>query len=347
MSLKLNSQKLFLLLLICFIPILPSHYSNVRSEENLVRLNYLEYYSYESDFIMETDCYINWSFIILSDRGTINVLAMVEEERLEWVPWTEEAGTVLSINDDRNSGIFYVDEEDKWYVIFLHHDEGEGEITVVTRVEFVDPIDGEGLFIALITTGSVIAFLILFSILITTITSRRKKQTEEIAKLSEFDREDIIRRVSQSYNRMPLEMLTRLLKFNSQSELETWRLNLPNNLRFYIDSSEAVFVNQALTLNQESSDIISQLPPKDLKKYTCHYCYTSIDADMSNCPNCSKEIPRCVICKLPITHEEKIGSCKLCNSIAHLEHITQWIEISGKCPHCLQEIPMDDIQQII
>jgi len=33
----------------------------------------------------------------------------------------------------------------------------------------------------------------------------------------------------------------------------------------------------------------------------------------------------------------------LCEAIGHLDHMQEWVKTSGKCPQCLQSIPIEGI----
>ena len=80
---------------------------------------------------------------------------------------------------------------------------------------------------------------------------------------------------------------------------------------------------------------------------TCFYCGTPFDSiDQTICSSCEKEILKCSVCKLPISFGEDIGQCTLCESKGHLVHMEEWVKTQGKCPSCLQEIPLQGIEPI-
>ena len=60
---------------------------------------------------------------------------------------------------------------------------------------------------------------------------------------------------------------------------------------------------------------------------------------------CKFSLVICNVCKLPISFGEEIGFCSLCESEGHLNHLQEWVKSQGKCPKCLQKIPLEAIIQ--
>lgn len=80
---------------------------------------------------------------------------------------------------------------------------------------------------------------------------------------------------------------------------------------------------------------------------TCYYCGMPFDSiDLLTCSSCQKDILKCSVCKLPISFGEEIGQCNLCETKGHLHHLEEWVKTQGKCPNCLQEIPLQAIEPI-
>ena len=48
------------------------------------------------------------------------------------------------------------------------------------------------------------------------------------------------------------------------------------------------------------------------KHLTCYWCGFPLDKPSEFCSDCGKEIPHCVVCKLPISFGDEIGKCGLC-----------------------------------
>lgn len=78
----------------------------------------------------------------------------------------------------------------------------------------------------------------------------------------------------------------------------------------------------------------------------CYYCGNSIAKTQKICTNCKKKILKCSVCKLPISQNQEIGQCPLCDSKAHLTHLFEWLKTQGKCPICLQSITIDSIEDL-
>ena len=82
------------------------------------------------------------------------------------------------------------------------------------------------------------------------------------------------------------------------------------------------------------------------KYYTCFYCGQPIDKKDKNCSSCEKEVIYCSVCKLNINFADLVGQCTLCESKGHLSHLQEWLKIKGKCPNCLQELPIEGIMTL-
>lgn len=79
------------------------------------------------------------------------------------------------------------------------------------------------------------------------------------------------------------------------------------------------------------------------KYYTCCFCGEPLERDTKICPSCNKGILFCIVCELPISFGDDIGKCSLCEGLAHYVHFHEWIKVMGKCPKCLQKIPIEGI----
>jgi len=76
---------------------------------------------------------------------------------------------------------------------------------------------------------------------------------------------------------------------------------------------------------------------------SCYHCGYPIRKDATTCEDCGKEIIRCVVCKLPVSLGDTLGQCSLCEAKAHYEHMLDWVQKRGKCPHCQQKVPEDSV----
>ena len=54
----------------------------------------------------------------------------------------------------------------------------------------------------------------------------------------------------------------------------------------------------------------------------------------------------CIICSSTILKEHKYTKCPYCNSVAHIDHLKEWIRQKSICPVCRKEIDSDDLLQI-
>ena len=82
------------------------------------------------------------------------------------------------------------------------------------------------------------------------------------------------------------------------------------------------------------------------KVVNCYYCGCPINENDLSCTSCKKELITCVVCKLPVSFGDDIGQCSLCESKGHITHLQEWVKVKGKCPHCLQEMPIESIMQM-
>ncbi len=79
-------------------------------------------------------------------------------------------------------------------------------------------------------------------------------------------------------------------------------------------------------------------------KYSnCYYCGHPLEREEQICPDCNNEQIICSVCKLPVVFGDDVGSCSLCEAKGHLIHLQEWIKTQGKCPVCLQSLPLEGI----
>ena len=84
-------------------------------------------------------------------------------------------------------------------------------------------------------------------------------------------------------------------------------------------------------------------PVSSSKELICYFCGQPIDNTDEKCSSCHKEILKCSVCKLLITFGEETGKCSLCESIGHFAHFYEWVKMKGKCPNCMQNLPIEGI----
>lgn len=129
-----------------------------------------------------------------------------------------------------------------------------------------------------------------------------------------------------------------LHKYSSEVYIELIQEIITNkNIQGKYFEYEQVFVREG----KESTPALA--PVAMSKNYLCHNCGTPIEKDTKTCSACKKEIPKCNVCKLPISFGEDAGKCSLCESKGHLVHFQEWVKVKGKCPTCLEKIPIEGI----
>ncbi len=82
------------------------------------------------------------------------------------------------------------------------------------------------------------------------------------------------------------------------------------------------------------------------KEYICYFCGNPIEVETKTCPSCHNNVIHCNVCKLPITFGQEVGKCSLCEVKGHLSHLHEWVKIKGKCPSCLQKLPVEGVVPI-
>ncbi|MHA1220737.1 MAG: hypothetical protein ACTSQB_03290, partial [Candidatus Heimdallarchaeota archaeon] len=81
-------------------------------------------------------------------------------------------------------------------------------------------------------------------------------------------------------------------------------------------------------------------------KFSCVHCEAPLSLDDKNCPNCTKPVVLCAICKLPVDFGEEMSCCDKCNTVCHSDHLRTWIKIRMKCPTCLQSLLPTEIKPL-
>ncbi len=107
---------------------------------------------------------------------------------------------------------------------------------------------------------------------------------------------------------------------------------------------EQVFIREI-----ETDEIINDLIINPIPRYgqfNCYFCEALVeDRTIDICPNCGKDISRCIVCKLPISTNEGVGMCTNCEGLAHLNHLQEWVKVKGTCPSCLQPTNVEVIRE--
>ncbi len=67
----------------------------------------------------------------------------------------------------------------------------------------------------------------------------------------------------------------------------------------------------------------------------CPYCsYPTPSAEISECWNCKKDIPKCLICSSTVERESDVTICPHCDNIFHFKHLRTWLRLQSTCPVC-------------
>ena len=174
---------------------------------------------------------------------------------------------------------------------------------------------------------------------------RRKEQERLAAQLRaqrvqpEDKREENLKKILRSYSRISLKLMAELLEFRNVIDLQKWIIDLPGEKLFYIEGEEVVIPKDLKGARLE--EVVQSLD--QAKHNTCFNCGYPLESNTKTCPECKKKQLFCTVCKLPISFGEEIGKCSLCEAHGHIAHMQEWVKIQGKCPKCLQSLPVEGI----
>ncbi len=153
-----------------------------------------------------------------------------------------------------------------------------------------------------------------------------------LEKINAFANDQLIQNVKTRYPSLEIERISMLIPSDTVYVIQDLISKNPSLGTYH--QVEQFFVKNISKL---------QIQIDSLKELACYYCDSPIGRNHKFCSNCQKEILICIVCKLPINFGSEIGSCCLCNSVAHYNHLQEWVKTQGKCPRCLQEITLDGI----
>jgi rubrerythrin len=172
-----------------------------------------------------------------------------------------------------------------------------------------------------------------------------KIQDDEAEIALQKERELNLRKIIKRYSEISLERMAKLLKFKKTLDLETWLLDLPDELAFQVQKDVVKIPQLLQSESLEAEEAINQIIDsfKEVSHYTCYYCGYPVEKDFKLCPDCGEKVLRCEVCKLPVSFGDDIGFCPLCESKGHLSHLHEWVKTNGICPHCMKKIPLEAI----
>lgn len=170
---------------------------------------------------------------------------------------------------------------------------------------------------------------------------REKAESERLAQrvAPEIKRQENLKKILKSYSRISLTLMAELLEFRNVLDLQKWIIDLPGEPLFYIEGDEVVIPKDLKGARLE--EVVQSLD--QAKHNTCFNCGYPLESDTKTCPECKKKQLFCAVCKLPISFGETLGKCSLCEAQGHIAHMQEWVKTQGKCPVCLQSLPVEGI----
>ncbi len=74
------------------------------------------------------------------------------------------------------------------------------------------------------------------------------------------------------------------------------------------------------------------------KRITCPNCGAMNSSIVQYCKKCKNQLPYCIVCLSSIGVGTEVIVCPHCESFAHAEHFSQWLEKTDICPYCKEKI---------
>lgn len=339
-----------------------------RSEAIDFNLNGGEHYVFlENDLKSKSWC-INWQYNSTNYYLTTNfinlevwVVTQASYESWDKVNTNSIVGHLIS-SGPNNSGKFRLPSKDVWYVV-IYNKIGSLRAYVTCDVTFdFEPILGSNRNKLLI----IFSAMVVISGISIPIFVRQRKKLKRIQALQESKNEEIIQKsvektLVQISSTTPVslgkiidytkKMLESEMKNDSNLRRNLLKLITKNTCEKHIisillqngDLGKYYDVEQVFEKKIYDSKITQETTRKVVN---CYYCGFPLDENDLSCTSCKKEITICVVCKLPVSFGDNIGQCSLCESKGHLTHLQEWVKVKGKCPHCLQEMPIESIMQV-
>lgn len=169
---------------------------------------------------------------------------------------------------------------------------------------------------------------------------------------------ELIKKRSESYS-LILKILLKVsentpLLLQRCAELAETNLNITEEIIKEVlaekpELGEYKELEQVFMKSTGSNKIINDLITNPLPTFrycTCFYCGNPLDKSTEICSDCNRKVVHCSVCKLIINFGKNAGKCSLCESSAHFEHLQEWLKTQGKCPTCMQKLPLEGIVSI-
>lgn len=330
----------------------------ITSKSSEYIIAYEEFCSISTNKQIDETYQIKWSYKV--DNGTphITVLLMSQHNYEEWLKVSSLESieyTRLSYETANElSGKLNPPYKANWTIVFINHDYSNPTTQYLLKISLTayNPT-----IYTLIAIPSILFVLITISIIVIIIQRKEKRRqfsdqsAANQAKLGEepLNRKELLKSINQFYNRLPLKTLSSMLRFDSLEEMETWRLSLPQELKFFIENNEAIFP-RTVTIAEEK--LVEELVLPNITDYDkeetflCSNCSSELHGNIEKCPNC-QEIVRCLVCKLPIFRKEDKCKCPNCENIGHFLHFNAWVDAGNNCPKCREKMTTKDLIVII
>ncbi len=99
------------------------------------------------------------------------------------------------------------------------------------------------------------------------------------------------------------------------------------------------------SVEEETIEVITKPIPKPTSfsrtrkvKLRCPSCQRIIRKSEDLCSKCGKGLSRCTVCHKVIDPDDDYIQCPHCMSLAHRDHLEEWLQIKPVCPYCQNQI---------
>lgn len=79
------------------------------------------------------------------------------------------------------------------------------------------------------------------------------------------------------------------------------------------------------------------------KLLDCPGCGKALNKEDNFCPYCGFKLEKCMVCNLLIDKYQEIIKCSYCASLAHRDHLLEYLKIKTRCPMCGKELKREDV----
>jgi endogenous inhibitor of DNA gyrase (YacG/DUF329 family) len=79
------------------------------------------------------------------------------------------------------------------------------------------------------------------------------------------------------------------------------------------------------------------------KLFDCPGCGKALYEESNFCPYCGFKLEKCMVCNLIIDKYQEISKCPHCASLAHRDHLLEYLKIKAHCPMCGKELKRGDV----